>query len=390
MIACLGNTAHAATPLWELVFNAPAETSLGASDLRPAEVVWQSLFDNAQQRIDIAAFYVSGNSGSRLNQTLDRLREAGERGVKIRVLMEEKGTGMSAPETLAMLKAIPNLTFRTLPFGQLTGGIQHAKYLLVDRKQAWVGSQNMDWRSLEHIHETGLLMSQVKVVEQVQSLFDHDWQLAERLAAGEAVEADNLVSPPFIDRPGLQLVASPRAWNPSGIVDSELALTSLLGGAKRQVNIMVMDYTPLAYGRGPVRQYYPLIDNAIRTAAAHGVQVNLMVADWNLHQPALSYLKSLAVLPTITLRYVHIPEASSGPIPYARVLHSKVMTLDGTHSWVGTSNWSGGYLDNSRNLEVVANDVSLTGRLDSLFTQLWQSEYAHELNQATQPLDRTP
>lgn len=389
-MVCLGNSVHAAAPLWELVFNAPAETSLGASDLRPAEAVWQSLFDHAREQIDIAAFYVSGNNGSRLNQTLDHLRKAGERGVKIRILMEEKGIGMSTPETLAMLKAIPNLTFRLMPFGQLTGGIQHAKYLLVDRKQAWVGSQNMDWRSLEHIHETGLLISQTKVVEQAQSLFDHDWQLQSRLAAGEAVKADNFISPPFTDRPGIQLVASPRAWNPSGIVDSELALTSLLGAAKRQVNIMVMDYTPLAYGQGPVRQYYPVIDNAVRTAAAHGAQVNLMVADWNLHPPALSYLKSLALLPNISVRYVHIPEASSGPIPYARVLHSKVMTLDGTHSWVGTSNWSGGYLDNSRNLEVVVNDISLTGRLDNLFNQLWQSDYAHELDPETQPLGSGP
>ena len=390
LLASLASAAQAGSPGWELVYNAPVETSLAVNDLRPAEEVWQSLFDHAGQKIDLAAFYISGKPGSRLNKTLEHLRAAGERGVKIRVLMEEKGAGMSAPETIAMLKAIPNLTFSQIPFGRLTGGIQHAKYLVVDSKDAWVGSQNLDWRALEHIHETGLLIHDEKVVQQVQSLFDHDWQLQARLAADQKVIPDNIQPLPFVDAPGIQLVASPKSWNPAGIPDSEQALTTLLNSARKQVNIMVMDYTPLAYGHGPVRQYYPLIDNAVRAAAAHGATINLMVADWNLHQPALSYLKSLAMLPRINIRYVHIPEASSGPVPYARVLHSKVMTLDGSHSWVGTSNWSGGYLDNSRNLEIVVKDTALTLRLDRLFNQLWQSDYAHQLGPDTQPVSEAP
>lgn len=386
----VGSIAQAASSAVELVYNPPVETTLAASDLRPAEVVWSSLFDGAKQQIDLAAFYIAGKPGSRLDQTLQHLRSAGERGVKIRILMEEKGVGMSTPETLAALKTIPHLEFRLIGWGPLTGGIQHAKYLVVDGQQAYVGSQNVDWRSLEHIHETGLLIHEAAVVRQVQAIFDHDWALQSRLAAGEKVQPDNSPSPALSDAPGIQLVASPQAWNPPGIVDSQQALTALLGKARQQVNIMVMDYTPLAYGRGPVREYYPVIDNAVRTAAAHGAQVNLLVADWNLHQPALSYLKSLTVLPHIRVKFVHIPQASSGPIPYARVLHSKVMTMDGTHSWVGTSNWSGGYLDNSRNLEVVANDAPLTQRLDALFNQLWQSEYAHSLTLDTPPAQPAP
>lgn len=66
----------------------------------------------------------------------------GRRGVKIRFLMEEKGVGLSTPETLTALKAIPNLELRVIPFHRLTGGIVHAKYLLVDGKEAFVGSQN--------------------------------------------------------------------------------------------------------------------------------------------------------------------------------------------------------------------------------------------------------
>lgn len=52
------------------------------------------------------------------------------------------------------------------------------------------------------------------------------------------------------------------------------------------------------------------------------------------------------------------------------------MTIDGTTAWVGTSNWSGGYFDNSRNLELVLNNASMAARVDALYSQLWNSRYA--------------
>jgi phosphatidylserine/phosphatidylglycerophosphate/cardiolipin synthase-like enzyme len=77
--------------------------------------------------------------------------------VKIRFLLDQKGVGLSSKATIERLKAIPNLDFRVLDFNKLTGnGIIHAKYLVVDGAVAHVGSQNFDWRSFEHIHETGL------------------------------------------------------------------------------------------------------------------------------------------------------------------------------------------------------------------------------------------
>ncbi|MGO4611968.1 hypothetical protein AB4142_37090, partial [Variovorax sp. 2RAF20] len=55
------------------------------------------------------------------------------------------------------------------------------------------------------------------------------------------------------------------------------------------------------------------------------------------------------------------------------------MTIDGELAWTGTSNWSGGYFDNSRNLELVLNDDVMAARLDALYEQLWQSRYAAPL-----------
>lgn len=365
-------------PGYELVYTAPAETALQADDLRNTAEVWGQMFDAAKTRIDLGQFYVANQSGSLLDGVLRHLKAAGERGVKIRFLMEEKGVRISTAEMLEQLKAIPNLELRIIPYQKLSGGILHAKYLLVDGEQAFVGSQNFDWRALEHIHETGLRISDAKVVGQIQAIFEQDWRAQALLAQDRPVPA--LPYRPAAETPqGNYLAASPRAYNPAGVTDSQVELPRLLAGAKRRVRVQVMDYAPLSFGPARSRPYYAAIDNALRAAAARGVQIELMVANWNTKKPDIAWLKSLALVPNVQIKVVTIPPASSGFIPFARVIHSKLMTIDDEIAWIGTSNWTGGYLDNSRNLELVLHSAAMSRRLDALYSQLWGSVYAEPL-----------
>jgi phosphatidylserine/phosphatidylglycerophosphate/cardiolipin synthase-like enzyme len=371
-------TARFDIPGYELVYTAPVETALQADDLRNTAEVWQQMFDTAKTRIDLGQFYVANQQGSLLDGVLQHLKAAGERGVKIRFLMEEKGIRISTPETLEQLKAIPNLELRIIPYQRLSGGILHAKYLLVDGEQAFVGSQNFDWRALAHIHETGLRISDAGVVGQIQAIFEQDWQAQALLAADKPVP--QLPYQPSTETPqGNYLVASPRAYNPAGVIDSQVELPRLLATAKERVRVQVMDYAPLSYGPEHSRPYYAVIDNALRSAAARGVQVELMVANWNTKKPDVAWLKSLAVVPNVQIKIVTIPPASSGFIPFARVIHSKIMTIDGATAWIGTSNWTGGYLDNSRNLELVLHNPAMSQRVDKLYSQLWDSVYAEPI-----------
>ncbi len=365
-------------PGYELVYTAPVETALQADDLRNTAEVWQQMFDAAKTRIDLGQFYVANQQGSLLDGVLQHLKAAGERGVKIRFLMEEKGIRISTPETLEQLKAIPNLELRIIPYQRLSGGILHAKYLLVDGEQAFVGSQNFDWRALAHIHETGLRISDAGVVGQIQAIFEQDWQAQALLTADKPVP--QLPYQPKTETPqGNYLVASPRAYNPAGVIDSQVELPRLLATAKQRVRVQVMDYAPLSYGPEHSRPYYAMIDNALRSAAARGVKIELMVANWNTKKPDIAWLKSLAVVPNVQIKIVTIPPASSGFIPFARVIHSKMMTIDGETAWIGTSNWTGGYLDNSRNLELVLHSPAMSQRVDKLYSQLWDSVYAEPI-----------
>src|SRR5476649_2117727 len=376
----LSTAAHAdfSIPGFELVHTVPLATDLATPDLRDPGHVWIELFDSAKHNIDIEEFYAADHPGSVMDKVIHSLEAAGKRGVKIRFLLEEKGVKLSEPATLDRLRAIPNLTFNVLPYASLTGnGIIHAKFFLVDGKQAF-GSQNFDWRSLEHIHETGLRISEPGMVSQIQAIFEQDWQAQAALAAHKPVSVPAAAPAPA--RTGNYLVASPQRYNPPGVGDSQEELPRLLGEAKHEVRVQLLDYAPLSYGPNRTRPYYAVIDDALRAAAARGVSVKLMVSDWNTGAPEVAYLQSLAVLPNVQVRVVTLPTAPEGFIPYARVIHTKTLEIDGQTAWVGTSNWLGGYLDKSRNLEVVMRSEPMAKRIGELHEQLWDSAYAKPID----------
>ncbi|HEU4853552.1 MAG TPA: phospholipase D-like domain-containing protein [Telluria sp.] len=378
LFAFLSGSAHAqfSIPGYELVQTAPVETTLASSDLRDPVTVWCEMFDAAREEIVLGQFYAVSRAGTPFDKVMQRLAAAGARGVKIRFLLDKKGVGISEPDTLEQLRKIPNLELRVLDYGQLTGnGIIHAKYLVVDRKTAFVGSQNFDWRAFTHIHETGLRITDPAMVAQVHAVFEKDWAAQAQLAAGRAVaQAAASVAPVTVG--AAQLVASPQSMNPAGVPNSEAALPALLAEAKHEVRIQVLDYAPLSYGPEGTRPYYGVIDNALRAAAARGVKVRLLVSNWNTEKPAIAYLKSLALVPNVEVKIVTLPQASSGFIPFARVIHSKTMVIDGRTAWIGTSNFAGGYFDKSRNLEVVLRNEKMAQRVRQSQEQVWNSEYA--------------
>ncbi|MDE2039298.1 MAG: phospholipase [Elusimicrobia bacterium] len=363
-------------PGFELVYSYPKETTLSESDLRQAKDVWPEMIDQAKREIDLEEFYCTPRPADALEPTLQALERAGRRGVKIRVILEEILEKASA-DGIARLLNIPGLELKIADWRALTGaGIVHAKFFVVDRARAYVGSQNLDWRSLNQIHEMGLAIDWPPVVAQAQAVFDHDWRIA---GSSVAVAPDNAARPRPADRSArAYLVASPWRYDPPGVGDSERELARLIGEAREEIDAQNLEYLPLTYTHPP--RYYPVIDTALRAAAARGVKINLLVSNWTTEEPGVKYLQSLAVLPQISVRVITIPPAKEGPIPFARVAHSKYMVVDGKTLWLGTSNWRGGYLDVSRNLDVIVRDQALAARADAVQRHLWNSPYSAPLD----------
>ena len=221
----------------------------------------------------------------------------------------------------------------------------------------------------------------------LRKIFDIDWKIAK---TGKIPWQLKL---PWTrqsqQKPAVELVASPPELLPTGVRPAEEALVELIKGAKERIRIQLLSYKPIekyTKVKGE-KHYWSTVDDALREAALlRGVKVELLVSDWNTKGPDLSPLKSLAEIPGINVQVATIPKHSSGPIPFARVIHSKYMTVDGNVLWLGTSNWSEGYFRNSRNVELIFHDLGLTQIGDQIFDKLWKSQYTKNvLNYGSSP-----
>ena len=342
-VACLGlsapRSAHAQTgiqrqaPSTQLVQSIPVETDLADPSLPFAKDVWVDLIRGAKISVDAAEFYVTNRAGSALEPVLAELEKAGARGVKVRFLLSSKMLDQD-PASVARLRSIPGAEVRSFDLTGVSKGILHAKYFLVDGREAFLGSQNFDWRALEHIHELGVRTTDPRIVSRLAALFAIDWRFAQ---SGKLPDLPAL--PPLSARPDVELVASPPFLTPKDIRPAVDALVELLGQARQTVRAQMLTYSPVS-GQD---HYWPVLDNALRAAAVRGVKVRLMVSDWVLGGRALPHLRALTLIPNLEVRVVAIPEAREGHIPFARTIHSKYLVVDGTQLALGTSNWEESY-----------------------------------------------
>src|SRR5262249_61959851 len=112
---------------------------------------------------------------SRLEPVVQALEAAVARGVRVRFLAEQ-GFVKTYPDTLERLAragaGVRHLDLRAVPGA---GGILHAKYFLVDDREAFLGSQNFDWRALEHNYELGARVRDPAIVDGLAAIFASDW-----------------------------------------------------------------------------------------------------------------------------------------------------------------------------------------------------------------------
>jgi phosphatidylserine/phosphatidylglycerophosphate/cardiolipin synthase-like enzyme len=359
-------------PATRLVQSIPAETDLADPALPFAKDEWVDMIRGAKTSVDAAEFYVTNRPGSTLEPVLAELEKAGARGVKVRFLLSAKMLDQD-PASVARLRRIPGAEVRSFDLTGISRGILHAKYFVVDGREAALGSQNFDWRALEHIHELGVRTSDARIVTRLIELYSIDWAFA-----GSGKLPDFPGRPALTLRPDVELVASPPFLMPKSIRPSIEALVELIGQAKQSVRVQLLTYSPVA---GQDR-FWPVLDNALRAAAVRGVKVRLLVSDWVLGGRAQPHLKALSLIPNLEVRVVSIPEAKEGHIPFSRTIHSKYLVVDETHLILGTSNWEESYFTESRNVELIFRDSLLAVQAMHIHDRLWNSRYAFALDPA--------
>ncbi len=110
-------------------------------------------------------------------------------------------------------------------------------------------------------------------------------------------------------------------------------------------------------------------------AAARDVRIDILLSHWVTGPGSEEKLGAITSTPGVTLKIVTIPDDPAGFIPFARVAHAKYMVVDGRTAWVGTSNFSGDYFHQSRNVGVFIEGGAFARKLLPVFQRLWLSPY---------------
>ena len=372
------------SPDIEIVESTPIGTTLDNPDIRNTQEVWLEMIGSAQQSLDLEEYYVSNEPGKMLESVLTAIYKAADRGVKVRLIADSR-MYKTYPQSIDSLGRHTNIETRLINFGAIAGGIQHSKYFIVDRKEAFVGSQNFDWRSLEHIHELGLRINNKEIAVVYGDIFDLDWRLASDTSKSQKnilITHKHYPTPIHIAAKGemdalIVPTCSPMGWIPDTTLWDETAILDLISDAKRTLTLQFLSYSTRVWGGGT----YTTIDDAIRNAAKRGVKVQMIVSDWEKGSSSVNTLKELSALPNIEVAFTAIPEWSGGYISYARVEHCKYIVADDTTFWLGTANCEKSYFYTTRNLGVVGKSPFLAGTLSKIFLKSWNSPYKELITQ---------
>nr|XP_019936140.1 PREDICTED: phospholipase D3-like isoform X1 [Paralichthys olivaceus] len=374
---------------------------------------WLHLLHRANSSVHIAAFYFTlqgsnlefaSSSDSQGREVFDHLKHLESKGIKLQIAVNGPQTSTKDTSELAATGA----EVREVDLKAVTGGIVHTKLWVVDQKHFYLGSANMDWRSLSEVKEVGLSVEDCSCLAQdAFRIFGVYWSIGAahngslppywpaRLSALSS--AQNPLHLKFNGVPArVYLSSAPPQISARGRSDDLTTILSVIGDAQKFVYISVMDYLPLSQFTEPIR-YWPAIDSALRAAACtRGVQVRLMVSCWE-HSPAsmFTFLQSLLVLNRpplkcdIDIKIFTVPStAEQKKIPFARVNHAKFMVTDRV-VYIGTSNWSENYFSQTAGVGLVVNQTgsavgkdqqTLQSQAEELFLRDWRSQYSSALS----------
>lgn len=370
----------------ELVESIPLETILDSPSIRNAPEVWLDMINEAKKTLDIEVFYICNEKGQPLENIINAIKEAAGRGVTVRIISDSKFYE-TYPETLDELNKVPGISVRTIPLTELTDGVMHAKYFITDGEDVFLGSQNFDWKALNQIHEIGIRIRDEKFGQTIEKIFNLDWiicvakdkseYLSELEKTADVLNSRNTLSLQYKD----ETITLYPAFSPVGLIYKNMswdedAITDMINHAKEEICIQVMDYSPA----GRDKTFYPVLDNALRSAAVRGVKIKMIVANWNNKKPAIDFIKSLSLVPNIEIKISNIPEWSGGFIEFARVEHCKYMIVDSDSTWIGTSNWEKNYFYNCRNLSVSVKSKTMNSELKEVFYKGWNGPYTEKVD----------
>ncbi|XP_067831250.1 5'-3' exonuclease PLD3 isoform X2 [Heptranchias perlo] len=374
---------------------------------------WMKLLSEAERSIDIASFYwamrntdthtsePSASQGEEVFQELQRV--SGKLSVRVAVNKPSKSQSLADLSVLEQSGA----EVTVVDMLRLTTGVLHTKFWIVDMRHLYIGSANMDWRSLTQVKELGVIIYNCScLAKDLGKIFEAYWSIGGSNSSIPSPWPSNY-STPYNEKTPMELnldntparlyfSSSPPALCPEGRTDDLTSILSIIDDAEEFVHVAVMNYIPVTTFSYPKR-FWPAIDTHLRKAAfERRVSVRLLISCWQHSDPSMfPFLESLAALKSkwkpldVEVRIFVVPATQEQMrIPYSRVNHNKYMVTDRV-AYIGTSNWSGDYFQNTAGVGLVVNQTDSNTRIPSstvaeqlrdIFMRDWDSPYSKTMN----------
>lgn len=370
---------------------------------------WMGLLSEAGSSLDIASFYwTMANTDTRTKEPTaaqgeavlkEMQRVSGKLEVRVAVSKPSKHQTLADLELLQQSGA----KVRVVDMPRLTSGVLHTKFWIVDKKHLFIGSANMDWRSLTQVKELGVVVYNCScLAEDLGKIFEAYWSIGGTNGSIPDPWPSNYSTPYNKDNPmqlkfnntpaSVYFSSSPPPLCPAGRTDDLTSILSIIDDADDFVYVAVMSYIPVLMFTYP-RRFWPTIDNHLRKAAfERKVHVRLLISCWQHTDPSVfPFLQSLSALSRngkglhVEVKIFVVPATQEqSKIPYARVNHNKYMVTDKV-AYIGTSNWSGDYFVDTAGVGLVVNQTStrrglpeptVQQRLLEVFKRDWDSPYS--------------
>ena len=272
-----------------------------------------ALLRNADYSIDVVIYLLSSR------EIQEELTAAQQRGVRVRVLLEQNpvGGGESNRSAQQFLTAGGVAVRWSDPAFRFT----HAKLILIDGVQAVIMTLNLTASSFRSNRDFAVVIEDSAVVAALGELFASDWA--------------RVPSPAF----ALPLVISP--------LHARSELQGLIDAAHQSLDLYVLSLEDDA------------IAAALGAAAARGVRVRLIT---NPPMGADSYADERDLV-----------RASGGYIGFldSPNVHAKVVIVDGQRAFVGSQNFTATSLDQNREVGIIVADADVLRRLQQTFEADW-------------------
>lgn len=293
---------------------------IGGDQTYPAMI---AAIDEAESTVALQTYIFDDDVEGR--KVVDALARAVARGVEVRVLIDAIGSKYSRPPIIRLLrkKGVRGALFMTNPLGMkmpYANLRSHRKILVVDGRVGFTGGMNIRASFVSSVvgaNTAGDTHFRVEgpIVRQLMSVFAHDWQFTTKEALPYSQWCCETWNPPLPQAPARCIRSGPDR----SIVSTHSMLLGAFAVAQKHIRIQSPYFLP-----------DQVLLGAISTAARRGIQVDIVI-------PGRNNLRLVNYAMTAQLDQV-IRHGCRVWRVQSNFNHSKLITIDGAWSYVGSSN----------------------------------------------------